>query len=54
MICLTTKRLIIRDHVPEDLATHHQLLSDPQVMHYLPDIATDSFEASKINLQNAK
>ena len=53
MIYLKTERTIIRDHVPDDLPTHHQLLSDPQVMHYLPDIATDSFEASKINLQNA-
>jgi len=53
MICLTTKRLIIRDHVPEDLATHHQLLSDPQVMHYLQDVQTDCIESSRLNLQNA-
>lgn len=50
MIKLKTKRIIIRDHVIEDLQSHHQLLSDDEVMYYLQDIQTKSFDESKKNL----
>lgn len=50
MIELITNRLIIRDHIMEDLKTHHQLMSDPEIMTYLEDIQTHSIEESKKNL----
>jgi ribosomal-protein-alanine N-acetyltransferase len=53
MTSLLTERLRIRDHVPEDLITHHELLSDRESMKYLPDIMTKSLEASKANLDTA-
>ncbi|WP_265459216.1 GNAT family N-acetyltransferase [Enterococcus sp. HY326] len=51
MIEFQTKRLIIRDHQSEDLASHHQLFSNPQVMYYLPELQTFSFAESQANLQ---
>ena len=53
MITLLTDRLLIRDHVIEDLDTHHVLLSDETVMYYLQDILTKTIEESKINLMTA-
>lgn len=53
MIKLETERIIMRDHIIEDLESHHQLLSDNEVMHYLQDIKTKSFEESKKNLCTA-
>jgi len=53
MVYLETKRTIIRDHILEDLPTHHLLLSNPDVMYYLQDVQTTSIEDSRINLQNA-
>lgn len=50
-IFLETKRLIIRDHKWTDFESHHQLLSDERVMHYLPDIKTNSREESRENLK---
>ena len=38
--------MILRDHRQEDLESHHALLSDPEVMYYLPDIMTHSREES--------
>ncbi|MFR6334334.1 MAG: GNAT family N-acetyltransferase [Eisenbergiella sp.] len=43
---LETARMILRDHRQEDLESHHALLSDPEVMYYLPDIMTHSREES--------
>jgi len=51
MITLKTKRIIIRDHIIEDLQSHHQLLSDNEVMYYLQDIQTKFFEESRENLR---
>ena len=51
MIKLITDRLILRDHVVEDLETHHKLLSNDNVMKYLQDIKTNNIEESKQNLQ---
>ena len=53
MIHLTTERLLIRDHVPEDLVTHHALFSDSKVMRYLPELMTHDLEQSQKNLQQA-
>lgn len=35
MIALKTERLIISDHIPDDLEAIHKLLSDPAAMYYL-------------------
>ncbi|WFR57230.1 GNAT family protein [Anaerocolumna sp. AGMB13025] len=51
MVQLQTERTIIRDHCEEDLLTHHALFSDKTGMYYLQDIATNTLEESKINLQ---
>jgi ribosomal-protein-alanine N-acetyltransferase len=50
MIQIYTERLIIRDHVLNDLAEHHELLSNEIAMRYLPDIKTKNREESKENL----
>jgi len=50
MIKLETKRIIIRDHITDDIKSHHKLLSDDEIMYYLEDIKTSSFEESKKNL----
>jgi ribosomal-protein-alanine N-acetyltransferase len=50
MIRLTTSRLLLRDHVPDDLTTHHELFSDPKVMRYLPELMTKSLVESRENL----
>jgi ribosomal-protein-alanine N-acetyltransferase len=48
-----TERMVLRDHVPSDLQTHHALLSDNKAMYYLPDIGTHSVAESEENLQFA-
>lgn len=53
MIRLTTPRLMIRDHVPGDLPTHHELLSDPKAMRFLQDIMTHDLAQSRENLRQA-
>jgi len=50
VIKLVTDKLIIRDHVIDDLKTHHQLMSDPEIMTYIEDIQTHSLEESRDNL----
>jgi ribosomal-protein-alanine N-acetyltransferase len=50
MIQLYTERLIIRDHVLDDLTGHHELLSDEKSMRYLPDIKTKNLNESRENL----
>lgn len=53
MIELNTPRLRIRDHKPEDLMPHHQLLSDPKVMWFPQDVMTHSLQQSRENLKLA-
>lgn len=53
MIQLYTERLLLRDHVPEDLKTHHELFSDARAMQYLPEIRTRLMAQSLDNLQRA-
>jgi ribosomal-protein-alanine N-acetyltransferase len=50
MVQLYTERLIIRDHVLDDLTEHHELLSDEKSMRYLPEIKTKNLNESKANL----
>lgn len=52
-IYLETNRLIIRDHVTEDLPTMHTLLSNAKAMYYLQDLQTFSLEGSMENLRTA-
>lgn len=51
MVRLETERLIIRDHISEDLENHHKLMSDPEIMTYIEDIMTTSLEDSQNNLK---
>jgi ribosomal-protein-alanine N-acetyltransferase len=53
MVALYTERLLIRDHVLDDLETHHALLSDERAMKYLPEIKTQNREESRANLLKA-
>lgn len=53
MVRIETKRLIIRDHILEDLEPLHNLLSDNEVMYFLPDIKTRTIEESKSDLNEA-
>jgi ribosomal-protein-alanine N-acetyltransferase len=50
MVQLYTERLIIRDHVLNDLMEHHELLSDEKSMRYLPEIKTKNLSESRKNL----
>ena len=50
MIRLSTPRLVIRDHLPQDIQSHHLLFSDREVMTYLQDIMTHTPEESEKNL----
>ena len=52
-ICLETERLRLREYREGDLADHHRLLSDPEVMFYLQDLQTFSLAESKRNLGQA-
>ena len=52
-IWLETERMVLRDHRPEDLASHHALLSDPDDMYYLPEIQTHSLEESEKDLKES-
>jgi len=48
MVRIETKRLIIRDHILEDLEPLHNLLSNDEVMYFIPDTKTKTIEESKI------
>ena len=52
-IWLEPERMVLRDHRPEDLASHHALLSDPDDMYYLPEIQTHSLEESEKDLKES-
>jgi ribosomal-protein-alanine N-acetyltransferase len=53
MIRIETDRLIIRDHIHDDLESLHNLISNDEVMYYLPEIKIKSIEESKVNLDEA-
>ncbi len=52
-IRLDTERMILRDHYPSDLPTHHALFSDEKAMYYLQDLQTRTMAESESNLQFA-
>ncbi len=49
-ITLHTRRLTLRDHRMDDLATHHDLMSDGKVMYYLKNLETKTLEETRDNL----
>ncbi|WP_238881500.1 GNAT family N-acetyltransferase [Clostridium sp. YIM B02551] len=53
MIKLETERLIIRDHIEEDINSLHSLISNDEAMYYLPEIRTNTLDKSKENLYEA-
>jgi ribosomal-protein-alanine N-acetyltransferase len=53
MIRLETERLVIRDHLPGDLEGLFRLLSDPRVMHFLPDLQVAGLDGARANLATA-
>jgi [ribosomal protein S5]-alanine N-acetyltransferase len=50
MIKIETSRLLIRDHIKEDLLPLHNLLSNEEAMYYIPDLKTENIEESMENL----
>ena len=50
MTTIHTDRLIIRDHIAEDLNNLHKLISNNEVMFYLPEIMTKTLEESNKKL----
>ena len=50
MIKIMTERLEIRDHVQDDLNDLHSLISNDEVMYFLPEIKTSSLDESQQNL----
>ncbi|MFL0270194.1 GNAT family N-acetyltransferase [Candidatus Clostridium radicumherbarum] len=53
MIKIETSRLLIRDHIKEDLLPLHSLLSNEEAMYYIPDLKTENIEESRENLDLA-
>lgn len=53
MIILETSRLVIRDHIEDDIESLHKLLSDEETMYYLQEIRTKTLDESKQNLYEA-
>lgn len=53
MICLETERLLIRDHVSEDLEGLFRLLSDAKAMRFIPDLQVADLEGARANLRVA-
>ena len=53
MIRLVTSELLIRDHVPDDLQTHHEVFSSPKIMYFLPGTMTQTIEQSRENLRQS-
>ena len=50
MILIETPRLILRDHISEDLQPLHATLSDPAVVWYLPAMRMQDLEQTKAYL----
>jgi [ribosomal protein S5]-alanine N-acetyltransferase len=53
MISINTTRLLIRDHIPEDLLPMHTLYSGLEEMRFLPGIKTGNIEETKQKLFEA-
>lgn len=50
---IRTQRLCLREYEEQDLALHHALISDAQVMLYIQDVYSHSYEESVRNLRFA-
>ncbi|KUQ93475.1 hypothetical protein AWI31_21050 [Enterobacter hormaechei subsp. xiangfangensis] len=50
MINIHTDRLLIRDHIKEDLHSHFKLLTDQEVMFYLPAIRCTTLDDARKHL----
>ena len=48
-----TPRLIVRDHIIDDLDDYHNLISNPITMKYLFDVGTKDYEESTKSLKDA-
>lgn len=53
MVKIETDRLIIRDHLENDIDSLHELLINEKAMYYLPYIRTTTMDESKQNLYEA-
>ena len=53
MTILETERLILRDYRKSDLRDLHRLLSDKKTMYFLDELATNTLEETKSNLETA-
>ena len=53
MVKYETKRLLVRDYTDSDLHDLHTLISDKVTMHFLDDIATDTIDETRSNLNHA-
>ena len=51
MIALHTPRLLLRDHLPEDVTALHAILSDPAATYYIPSMAREDIEDTRRYLQ---
>ena len=51
-ILLATPRLILREHVPDDLPPLHAMLSDPATTWYLPDMRKDDLAETEAYLRS--
>lgn len=49
---IRTGRLILRDHIMEDLADNHCLISNSKNMYYLPGLMSHSMEDTESSLEN--
>ena len=53
MIRIETERLVLRDHITEDIDTHFKLMSDDETMRFLQDIKLHTLEEAKENLEQS-
>ena len=53
MILMWTSRLVIRDHVWDDLEAYHSLVSDRAAMRYLPEIYCRDMDKTRARLRVA-
>jgi len=50
VIEIHTPRLLLREHVPEDLDDYHRILTDPEVMHWLEGLRSSGRDATRARL----
>lgn len=53
MVKLESQRLVIRDHIEDDLLEIHSLLYHPVEMYFLPNLRSNSIDESRIRLDEA-